>query len=194
MFTQTNSMLGNQINGTREYETPDDPSSIPLDVHLPSSLLPDLLPSSSTRQGPLYKRQPSSAASFINGGDNEFMRTNSSKIMNDSLCSGDRKINTRGHELYPTYSSSEPIKTYGKFQNGELDLDLQTKMTNVKPDSSSMTHKLYDGRSGASWNFMLSSFANDEECSTTMTYAAALRQSQQKLCDKELTGKSQFKF
>lgn len=214
-----NSYLGNKTNGIRDFETPDDPSSIPIDVHLPSSLLPDLLPSSSTRQGPLYKRQPSAATPLVNGVDGGYVRTNVSGggTVSDSMAraggggvGGYRKANAvRGADVFagghpsPSYPS-DPSRTYGKLQNGELDFDLQTRAAAaaaavspaaVKLDSANEARRmLFEGRSDATWNFMMSSFANGGESNTTMTYAAALRQSQQKLASKELNGKPHFKF
>lgn len=187
----------------KEYESVTE-SSIPLDNYLPSSLIPDLLPSSSKRAGPLYNRQPSKAnckpdaAEFAPHAKNPANVNSMTEQFSKNLILGDASS---------SYVDSYPPIAY-KMENGDVEL--------ARRRTSSYAAAEYDHRHAATtaaandlhtkrlfnqqnmWNLLPYSLHNENTTTfndaSAMTYAAALRQTQDKITERGFNDKSYFNF
>ncbi len=201
-----NLMNGGKSEG-KDYETADDPTAIPSDVHLPSSLLSDLLPTNSKRRGPLYERESSRSSSMLNGVEGYLPRNSNGSTGNESanapLKGGHRDILHYNNYMNPYVSDMNNYSRMNGEQNYDLamkysvpstmhplndtypyPLDLRTKKTLQESHQDPWNVNAY-AKGGAELN----------ESNGAMTYAAALRQSQQKLSGlRDLNGKPNFKF
>lgn len=226
---------------SKEPETPDDPLLIPSDVLLPSSLLPDLMPSNSMRRGPLYNRDSRKQSAPVNGlvGANgpsvadfhtKMAYHKPSSSSQATLASGYVSNNYTNSMAYAEQEVTAAFENpYGRM-NGDhhphQQLQQQQQQQQHYYDSVSV-NKLaaaqaarsygQNSQAGVSaeysaakklvpkgpgpWNLATNSpfvNGNGAECgdaNNSMTYAAALRQTQQKLAGiREYDCKSTFEF
>lgn len=181
----------------KEFDTPAE-SSIPLDVHLPSSLLPDLLPSNSKRAGPLYNRQPSKANTKL---EPDFTQNKAIGSITENF-SKTMTIRDGAYDAYATSYVTE--KSAYKMENGDMELarkatyveyeQRQNKVLDKCPPEL-QTKQLF-GQPNV-WNLLPYSLHNDNaglSDASAMTYAAALRQTQDKLPERNVNDKSYFNF
>lgn len=180
----------------KEYETVAE-SSIPSEVHLPSSLLPDLLPSNGKRAGPLYNRQPSKAAVKVESSEYASHRNLATVTENFS-----RNVSVRDM-TYENYASSYGSEKSFKMENGDLEMarksstgvEYEQRQNKIDGCPELQTKQLF-GQPNV-WNLLPYSLHNESTGLTdanAMTYAAALRRSQDKLPERGVNDKSYFNF
>lgn len=225
---------------SKEPETPDDPLLIPSDVLLPSSLLPDLMPSGSMRRGPLYNRDSRKQSTPVNGlvGSNgptvaefhnkmAYRRPSSpSAVTVTPGYSSSISNNYASSMMYAEQEATAAFENPYARMNGDHHQHQQlqqpqhyydsvpvNKLAGVQavrsfgqntnasiPADYSAAKKLIPKGPGP-WNLATNSpfvNGNGAECgdvNNSMTYAAALRQTQQKLAGiREYDCKSTFEF